>query len=351
MRGATLTTTAVLGAALLWAGSGLEPDEELLLLPTCARLQPDFGTWLVPLHAWVFEPEPGSAWRRTLLHELAAVLGTDATSDPLLRRRAEMFLVDGERRQRVRVEVAGRVVELGPTDQAGHAHGSFELPVSDIDDHRCGEVLPVTAVLPEGDHRRVTGLVQLVGPVGLSVVSDIDDTIKDSRVLDRSELLANTFLRPYRPLAGMAELYRRWASNGASVHYVSASPWQLYPALFDFLDAEGFPSGSVHLRSLRLKGRSALDLLAAPADFKSPVIEGLMRSYPDRRFVLVGDTGEQDPSIYAGLARRFPQQVARILLRQVEGAPPLPTSLTTLPPGRWAVFDDPGQLHELDLGP
>ena len=117
------------------------------------------------------------------------------------------------------------------------------------------------------------------------------------------------------------------------------------------LVSEGFPSGSVHLRPLRLKGRSALDLLAAPADFKTPVIEGLMRSYPDRRFVMVGDTGEQDPSIYAVLALRFPHQVARILLRQVEGAPPLPASLTTLPPGRWAVFDEPMQLRELVLEP
>jgi phosphatidate phosphatase APP1 len=33
--------------------------------------------------------------------------------------------------------------------------------------------------------------------------------------------------------------------------------------------------------------------------------------------VLVGDAGERDPEIYGNLARRYPQQVARMLIRNV----------------------------------
>jgi phosphatidate phosphatase APP1 len=36
---------------------------------------------------------------------------------------------------------------------------------------------------------------------GVSVVSDIDDTVKASNVVDRSDLLPNTFLRPFEPSA------------------------------------------------------------------------------------------------------------------------------------------------------
>ena len=99
-------------------------------------------------------------------------------------------------------------------------------------------------MLRRGDTRRFTGRVQLVEPQGRSVISDIDDTIKITGVGDPQAMLANTFLRPLRPVPGMATLYRQWADRGAVFHYVSASPWQLYAPLADFLAAEQFPAGT-----------------------------------------------------------------------------------------------------------
>ena len=76
----------------------------------------------------------------------------------------------------------------------------------------------------------------LVPPEGLSIISDIDDTVKVSNVLNKRELLANTFLREFTPIEGMAALFRRWGrAHGAVFHYVSASPWQLQPELQAFL--------------------------------------------------------------------------------------------------------------------
>jgi phosphatidate phosphatase APP1 len=37
--------------------------------------------------------------------------------------------------------------------------------------------------------------------------------------------------------------------------------------------------------------------------------------------VLIGDSGEKDPEIYTAVARRFPQQVAAIAIREVAGKP------------------------------
>ena len=154
-----------------------------------------------------------------------------------------------------------------------------------------------------GDNRRFAGAVQLIGPRGFSVISDIDDTIKITEVGDRRALLANTFLREFREVPGMAALYRRWAKEGVFFHYVSASPWQLYAPLAAFLEAACYPSGSVHLKGFRWADTSLLDLFSSAEKTKRQAIEPILALFPHRRFILVGDSGERDPEIYAALAR------------------------------------------------
>ena len=51
---------------------------------------------------------------------------------------------------------------------------------------------------------------------GISVISDIDDTIKVSHVANRGRLLRNTFVNPFAPVPGMAELYQAWREAGAA---------------------------------------------------------------------------------------------------------------------------------------
>lgn len=65
------------------------------------------------------------------------------------------------------------------------------------DSTRTGAVLPMEVVLPSRDERRFTGEVHLLGATGVSVISDIDDTIKVSVVTNKQELLKNTFTRPF----------------------------------------------------------------------------------------------------------------------------------------------------------
>ena len=119
----------------------------------------------------------------------------------------------------------------------------------------------------------------------------------------------------------MAPLYRRWASGGdVAFHYVSGSPWQLYPFLADLIQRDGFPRGSFDLREFRLKDSSGVEFLEnRTLEYKLGVIERLMRAFPRRQFVLVGDSGEKDPEVYAQIATRFPAQVSAILIRDVTG--------------------------------
>ena len=180
------------------------------------------------------------------------------------------------------------------------------------------------------------------------MISDIDDTVKVSEVRHKKKLIDNTFCQPFRAVDGMAQTYRRWADAGAKFHFVSSSPWQLYEPLTRFLADNRFPAGTFHLKRFRFKDRTALDLLADPLTSKPRVIGPLLETYPQRKFVLVGDSGEQDPEVYALMARKYPQQILRIFIRNVTDeaadSPRYQHCFRDLPADLWQVFDDPSSL-------
>ena len=75
-------------------------------------------------------------------------------------------------------------------------------------------------------------------------------------------------------------------------------------------------------------------------------------SPPGRSFVLVGDSVEQDPEVYAELYRRHPTQVRHIAIRVVSPGREarLPQVFAAVPRERWTVFEDPAALASVDLG-
>jgi phosphatidate phosphatase APP1 len=79
----------------------------------------------------------------------------------------------------------------------------------------------------------------------------------------------------------------------------------------------------------------------------------LLSDFPKRRFVLVGDSGEQDPEIYGELAREHRGRIVAVIIRNVTGegadAPRYAQAMRDLPRKVWAVFDDPVQLPRRGL--
>jgi phosphatidate phosphatase APP1 len=147
----------------------------------------------------------------------------------------------------------------------------------------------------------------------------------------------------------MAALCARWAADHhAAFHYVSASPWHLFPFLADFLAASGFPPGTFHLRAFRLMPRDIPALLRPSFRHKRAHARALLSAFPGRRFVLVGDSGERDPELYAGLAREFPAQVAAVFIRDTTGEPPdhprWRRVFAAPAPAPWRVFERPADL-------
>lgn len=168
-------------------------------------------------------------------------------------------------------------------------------------------------------------------------------------MLDKGELLANTFLREFQSVPDMAAVYRRWAAQGAAFHYVSASPWQLYPELDRFIARAGFPAGEILLRYLRIKDTTFFAFMQASRESKIRSIETLIRRYPQRKFILVGDSGEIDPVVYAVAARSHPSNVAKIYIRLVSpGADHrkhLVDCFKNLPRACWDLFESGKQLE------
>ena len=335
--------------------SDVKSDETIVFFPGLGRYLPSEDAWEIQIHAWVFEPEKDSLKRAAALGILRRTLGLDehAAGTALFKERARLFLVDNKRDKKIVIRLAGATYSLPESEANGHVQGVFRVPASvakAASERRPGGDLtaPFEAVLPLGDSRQLGGFISLLKEEGLSVVSDIDDTVKVSEVTDKKALLANTFTREFRPVPGMAAAYRALVDRGASFHYVTASPWQLYEPLRDFLDADGFPAGSFDMKLFRAKDRSFLNLFADPGKGKPAAIEPLLRAYPGRQFILVGDAGEKDPEIYGTIARKFPSQIAHIFIRCVgdRGATSerVASACSGVPKERWTVFDDAGAM-------
>lgn len=338
--------------------SQIKDDERVVFYPTHAHQAGDGRTWSLSIHGSIFEPEEGSLKREAALGLLRRLLrlSREQTETEIFKRRARAFLVDNEGGKTIAVRLGGRVYEAGTSGPNGHFGATLKLPTAEVErlrlaDPERSDWLTFHAVTRPADSRTFAGRVQLIGPKGVSVISDVDDTIKASMVTDRRALLRNTFLREFEPVEGMAELYRTWAKAGCVFHYLSASPWQLYEPLSEFLDSQEFPPGSFHLKRFRLKDSSAFDLLGSQDRYKSGVIERILADFPERRFILVGDSGEQDPEIYAAIARKRPEQVIRVLIRNVDRPEEEPDRFNTafhgIPEECWRVFREPGELDDV----
>jgi phosphatidate phosphatase APP1 len=299
----------------------LADEERVVLYPSVANRSRDGEQWIAHVHGDVSSAGGVSLGQRVLLKLLKRAMRArdDEMLAPLFRERIERFVAQAKSGVRVAVRIAGDVHALAKaTRRNGQFHASLRISDSRARIWADNEWGSAEACLPvEVCGTRAAGRVHLIEPAGLSIVTDIDDTIKHSEVSCKRTLLTNTFLRPFEAIPGMAPLFREWSAEGAAIHYVSSSPWQLYEHLAAHLTSEGFPAGSFHLRSFRLRDHVLRRILMLRRSGKLGVIRALFRLFPQRRFLLVGDSGEHDPEIYGALARRFPSQVVGIFIRDM----------------------------------
>jgi phosphatidate phosphatase APP1 len=328
-------------------------ERRIILFRTAAPLDEESAEWVVPIHGWVFDPEERSLLRGATLRLLRRALDDDENREPpaIFKSRARPFLVDNLEDQRVTIRIGQTSTVMKPTDGGGHFSGEIRVPAGEAAKLAQQGKLLLVATDPAARPTAALGEALLVPPRGLSVISDVDDTVRVSNVLDRRKLIDSTFYRVFEAAPGMADLYRRWAGQGAAFHWLSASPWQLYPALLQFQADEKFPPAVMHLNRFRVKDSSFWSLMTGPLRSKPPMIDAILGQFPGRRFILVGDSGQKDPEIYGAIFRGHPGRIAAIYIRNVTGEKPdgerFAKVFDGVPPERWRVFDDPAALPDL----
>ena len=113
------------------------------------------------------------------------------------------------------------------------------------------------------------------------------------------------------------------------------------------MEAHGFPKGTFHLKDFRWRDRTFFSLFAPADRYKRARIEPLLKRMPRRRFALVGDSGQRDPEVFGDLARRYPQQVHWIFIRDLRESPEMPryrAAFDGIDPRVWRLFTDAATL-------
>ncbi|KAL4946824.1 hypothetical protein BDV06DRAFT_208458 [Aspergillus oleicola] len=159
--------------------------------------------------------------------------------------------------------------------------------------------------------------IKILEPSGVSMISDIDDTVKHSAIANGAkEMCKNVFVRELEDLTieGVPDWYTAMAKLGVEIHYVSNAPWQLYPLLDRFFKMVGLPPGSFHLKqySGMLQG-----IFEPTMERKKGALEQILQDFPDRQFILVGDSGEADLEVYTDLVMANPGRIIGIFIRDI----------------------------------
>ena len=140
------------------------------------------------------------------------------------------------------------------TNEYGHFMG--RLIISPPGNMMPPETWTITATFssPQPDKAEISVRDELkfIPEQGISLISDIDDTVKHTSILSGArELFRNTFVRDLKGMSitGVKEWYTALASMGISIHYVSNAPYQCWPIVSSFMKINGLPrGGSVHLK-------------------------------------------------------------------------------------------------------
>lgn len=213
----------------------------------------------------------------------------------------------------------GRFEQRLRADDEGHIAQWLELPATPPDADRL-LTLELELTYPQRTPP-VRGAASVLIPpptAQFGVISDIDDTVLQTgatsvRSLAKQVLFGNAYTR--LPFEGVSAFYEALSSGENPLFYVSSSPWNLYDVLVEFMELNDIPLGPIMLRDW---GVSASELLPTThGAHKQEAIRQILETYPKLPFILIGDSGQEDPEIYRQVVRDFPGRILSIYIRDV----------------------------------
>ena len=148
------------------------------------------------------------------------------------------------------------------------------------------------------------------------VISDIDDTIL---VSNSARFFSKLWLMLFRQtdrrnfVEETEHAYRRLKSK-IPFAYVSASEYNLYSIITNFLVFHELPIGPVLLRPFQ-RWNKVFDRTSR-REYKMNRISQLMSQFPNTKFILFGDDSQDDPWVYREIMKTFHERVHSVYLRK-----------------------------------
>jgi hypothetical protein len=316
--------------------------------------------WNAEVVACIFETEG----RRDVGNLVAAIadyigldgdVGGDGEARRRITERVQPFLnqVSPARTLTLQVPMSRRAQShrLGPSDRNGIISQTVDM--GKVEMHDGAVVRP--RLQHFGDEAVAMSTTYAV-PEGWLVISDIDDTIKHTMTLEPTGIIRTTFADIPEPVAGMPELYKYVHDElFPAWFYLSASPYNLYPFLHDFLD-EHYSPGTLVLRDYSWMDITGLikSFTEKTQEYKVDRMEKIRRWFPLRRVLCIGDSTQMDPEAYAEMYSRYPEWIHAIIIRKVKdvahmeekNAPArFEKAFEHVPPHIWTVFEEPKELY------
>ncbi|OOG00546.1 hypothetical protein ASPCADRAFT_136333 [Aspergillus carbonarius ITEM 5010] len=158
----------------------------------------------------------------------------------------------------------------------------------------------------------------LVPPTGLTVISDIDDILRVTKIYEPEQGLLNSFARPFRPWENMPDIYRNWSISLPNLHfhYLTTTPEQVTRNYMQFI-YDTYPGGSFDTRPLNFSD------VSATLSIRKFLLTKIFETFPQRKFILIADTSNSDiMRDYPEMATDFPGQVQCIFLRNTSATDP-----------------------------
>ncbi len=184
----------------------------------------------------------------------------------------------------------------------------------------------VKAELTQGKYAGLYGEGKLLvpHPSQYALISDIDDTFlisHSANLWKRLYVLLTKNARTRRPFEGVATHYRLLANGTAGTEqnpffYVSSSEWNLYDYIREFKKNYNIPEGVYLLNQMKM-GMEFLQTGQGKHDGKYIRIVRILKEFPHRKFVLLGDDTQRDPDIYSQVVKDFADHIICVYLRHV----------------------------------
>ncbi len=187
---------------------------------------------------------------------------------------------------------------------------------------------PVTVTLAQPDlSLAIKGEGKLFVPhkTQYAFISDIDDTVLVSHSASKFRRLRVLLTKNPHSRKAFEDVVNHYhllamAHTEPDVpnpfFYVSSSEWNLYDDLKEFFKHNGLPKGAFLLNEIK-KWYQLFKTGKTKHQGKLIRVARILDVFPLQRFILLGDNSQSDPEIYAAVAKKYPEKIVAIYIRNI----------------------------------